>query len=161
MFRKADTVMDLDICKINSRTVFFCLVFLYFLSANIVQEIIRPQGICKISGVTPSAKDHQKGYEHLGRIVFPDLLFNSRYLCKYPTLYWSKVLSAASLQDTAATRIILINDTVSLGMNSCLLTLPIFHKTEHNLKLYKDHLQNKMSNAIIIIFSNAQSSFKI
>ena len=46
-------------------------------------------------------------------------------------------------------------------MNSCSLTLPIFQKTEHNLKIYKDHLQDKMSNAIIIIFLKAQSLFKI
>ena len=156
MFRKADTVMDLDINKIKIWAVFFCLIFLYFLSTNIVQGIIMPQGICKNSGVTPSAKDHQKGYEHLGKIVFPDLLFSSRYLCKYPTLYWSIVLSPVALQVPAAS-IILTSDKVSLGMNSCLLTFPSFHKTEHILELYRNHIQEKISNASL---SNAQSSFK-
>ena len=137
MFRKADTVMNLYINKIKIWTVFFCLLSLYFLSTNIVQGIIMPQGICKNSGVTPSAKNHQKGYEHLGRIVFPDLPFSSRYLCKYPTLYWSIVLSPVALQVPAAS-IILTSDKVSLGMNSCLLTFPSFHKTEHILELYRN-----------------------
>ena len=154
MFKKADTVMDLYINKVKIWTVFFCLLPLYFLSTNIVQGLIMPQGICKNSGVTPSAKNHQKGYEHLGKIVFPDLPFNSRYLSKYPNLYWSIVLSPVALQVSAASSILTLK--VSLGMNSYVLNFPIFHNDEHSLELYKDHIQ-KMS---IAFPSNAESSFK-